>query len=139
MTTKLDVSEDLDLELTDDPEIQNEVFMRAFNTGDGHIFNRLYRDDAISNLSGSPLRGEERKQFIVDFLAKKPLLQSVVRKAVVAGDVSLVTVEFDLEVTNDAGERVTLHGHCTDVMRRDENGKWWMAIDRPIADSMPAA
>ncbi|MFE5502764.1 YybH family protein [Amycolatopsis japonica] len=138
MTANLEI----DLEnpdLTADPEIQNEVFMRAFNSGDGNIFNRLYREDAISNLSGGPLRGEERKKFIVDFIAKKPHLKSTVRNAWVAGDVSLVIVDFDLEVETEPGKRVTLHGSCTDVMRRGDDGKWSMVIDRPIADDMPQA
>ncbi|WP_066376300.1 YybH family protein [Herbidospora mongoliensis] len=138
MTANLKI--DLDnLDLTDDPETQNEVFMLAFNSGDGNVFNSLYREDSISNLSGQPLRGEERKRFIVEMIGKKPRLKAVLKSSYVAGDISLVKVVFDLEVTGEDGEPVVLHGSCTDVMRREANGKWMMAIDRPIADAMPQA
>ncbi|KAB2587519.1 nuclear transport factor 2 family protein, partial [Streptomyces arboris] len=41
----------IDLTLTDDPDQQNEVFLKAFNSGEGAIFDQLYRDDAVSNLT----------------------------------------------------------------------------------------
>ena len=127
------------LELTGDSEVQNDVFLKAFNSGDGAVFDRLYREDAISNLSGGPLNGEERTKAIKEFLATGPSLDSTVKYSYTAGDVSLVVVDFRLEITNEQGERVRVRGTCTDVIRQVEDGRWLMAIDRPVADAMPRA
>ena len=127
---------DLDnLELTDDPETQNEVFLAAFNSGRGEVFDRLYREDAISNLSGQPLTGPERTTAVTELLAAKPKLQSRVRHSYVAGDTSLIIVEYELEVTGADGKPQTIKGICTDVLVREPDGRWMMAIDRPVAFS----
>ncbi|GAA2730171.1 nuclear transport factor 2 family protein [Streptomyces nogalater] len=123
-----------DLKLTDDPVQQNEVFLAAFNTGDGAVFDSLYRDDAISNLSGSPLTGAERTRVITEFLAQKPRLDAKFLNAYVAGDALLIFVEYDMEVPQPDGDPVHMRGTCTDVLRRDEDGNWRMVIDRPVAE-----
>lgn len=125
------------LVLTDDVEQQNQAFIDAFNSGDGAIFDTLYRDDAISNLSGSPLTGAERRQGIIDLLNTGPKLDSKVVQNYVAGDVSLVIVEFRLDVADEQGGRQIITGTCTDVMRRTGDNRWIMAIDRPLADELP--
>lgn len=134
MTATTDLT---NLVLTDDAEQQNQAFIDAFNSGDGAIFDQLYRDDAISNLSGAPLTGAARTQGIIDLLKTGPKLDSKVLHNYVAGDVSLVFVEFKLEVTDEQGERQTITGTCTDVMRRTGDNRWIMAVDRPLADELP--
>ncbi|MEU1282362.1 nuclear transport factor 2 family protein [Streptomyces sp. NPDC005805] len=125
------------LELTDDPDVQNDVFLKAFNSGDGGVFDRLYRDDAISNLSGAPLTGAERTRAIKEMLAKGPTLNSTLKHSYTAGDVTLIVVDFELGLPDEEGNLVPVKGSCTDVIRRGEDGRWLMAIDRPVAD--PAA
>ncbi|MEE1929760.1 nuclear transport factor 2 family protein [Streptomyces sp. TRM 70351] len=120
--------------LTDDPDAQNDAFLRAFNSGSGAIFDQLYRDDAISNLSGRPLNGPERTQAIKELLATGPSLDSRIKYSYRAGDVIFVVVDFDLELVDEAGERVKIHGTCTDVLRQMPDGTWLMAIDRPVGD-----
>jgi len=129
MTAQLDLE---NLDLTGDPETQNEVFLAAFNSGRGEIFDKLYRKDAISNLSGKPLTGAARTQAVTDLLAGKPKLNSKVRHSYIAGDTSLIIVDFELEVSDEAGRPRKITGVCTDVLVREPNGKWVMAIDRPI-------
>lgn len=131
MTTDADL---WNLELTDDPDIQNDVFLRAFNSGDGGVFDRLYRDDAISNLSGTPRTGADRTQAIKDMLAKGPTLNSTLKHSYTAGDVTLIVVDFELGLPDENGGIVQVKGSCTDVIRQVEDGKWLMAIDRPVAD-----
>jgi ketosteroid isomerase-like protein len=128
------LSETLDLTLTDDADQQNDVFVAAFNSGQGAIFDQLYRDDAISNLTGTPRTGTDRTRAITEFLATKPKLDSKVLRTYRTGDTSLLIVEFHLEVTGEDGKPQKIDGTCTDVLVRDENGQWIMAIDRPVAD-----
>ncbi|MFI1568983.1 YybH family protein [Streptomyces sp. NPDC020490] len=120
-------------DLTDDTEIQNEIFLQAFNSGDGELFNRLYREDSISNFSGEPLTGAARLAFFKEFLAPKPSLKAEVTHAYVAGDVALIGVKYSIDTTGEDGEPVHLEGVCTDVLRRGEDGRWLMSIDRPVA------
>lgn len=122
-------------DLTDDPDTQNEVFLQAFNTGDGAIFDSLYREDSISNFSGEPLTGEARLAWFKEFLAAKPSLKAELTHSYVAGDVALVGVRYSIDTVGKDGEPVHLEGVCTDVLRRIEDGRWLMAIDRPVAST----
>jgi ketosteroid isomerase-like protein len=131
MTMRLDLD---NLELTDDPETQNQVFIAAFNSGRGAIFDQLYRDDAISNLSGKPLTGEARTKAITEVLAAGPKLNSTVKQHYVAGDTSLIIVDFELTMKDEGDGPSTINGVCTDVLVREPDGKWMMAVDRPIAN-----
>jgi ketosteroid isomerase-like protein len=128
----------LDLTLTDDPDQQNDVFVAAFNSGDGAIFDQLYREDAISNLTGKPLTGGERKRAITEFLATGPKLRSKVLRTFQTADTSLLIVEFHLDIPGPDGETTEVHGICTDVMVRQADGRWIMAIDRPVATTPEA-
>lgn len=123
-------------DLTDDTDTQNEIFLRIFNSGDGELFDRLYREDSISNFSGEPLTGAARLAFFKEFLAPKPKLQARVERAYIAGDVALITVVFSVDSTSPEGEPVHLEGICTDVLRRGGDGRWLMAIDRPLTGSL---
>ncbi|MGP3925154.1 MULTISPECIES: YybH family protein [unclassified Streptomyces] len=125
-------------DLTDDTDMQNEIFLQVFNSGDGELFDRLYREDAISNFSGAPLTGEKRREFFKEFLATKPVLQASVTHSYVAGDVALIGVEYSIDGTGPDGGPMHLEGRCTDVLRRGEDGRWLMAVDRPVAGSLVA-
>ncbi|MEU3188693.1 nuclear transport factor 2 family protein [Streptomyces sp. NPDC006923] len=120
-------------DLTNDTDTQNEIFIQVFNSGDGELFNRLYLDDSISNFSGEPLTGEARLAFFKEFLASKPSLKARVTHSYVAGDVALIGVDYSIETTGPDGAPLLLEGNCTDVLRRIEDGRWLMAIDRPVA------
>jgi ketosteroid isomerase-like protein len=119
-------------DLTDDIDTQNDVFVEVFNTGDGALFDRLYRPDAISNFSGGPLTGAERKAWFEAFLKPHPSLEATLTHAYVAGDVSLVGVTFVIERMDENGVTQKLIGRCTDVLRRGDDGRWLMAVDRPV-------
>jgi ketosteroid isomerase-like protein len=120
-------------DLTDDTDTQNEIFIQAFNSGDGALFNLLYRDDAISNFSGEPLTGAARLAFFKEFLVGKPHLEAAVTHAYVAGDVALIGVDYKIDTAEPDGTPVQLRGQCTDVLRRGADGRWLMAVDRPVA------
>ncbi|AZQ72787.1 MULTISPECIES: YybH family protein [Streptomyces] len=120
-------------DLTDDTWTQNEIFLQVFNSGNGEFFDSLYREDSISNFSGEPLTGEARLKFFKEFLATKPKLEAKVTFAYTAGDVALIGVDYAIDGVNAAGEPFHLEGICTDVLVKVEDGRWLMAIDRPVA------
>ncbi|MEV6588445.1 YybH family protein [Streptomyces acidicola] len=120
-------------DLTSDADVANEIFLQVFNSGDGELFNRLYLDDSISNFSGEPLTGEARLAFFKEFLASKPTLKAAITFSYVAGDVALMGVDYSIRGTGPDGSPTLLEGVCTDVLRRQKDGRWLMAIDRPVA------
>ncbi|MYV51528.1 DUF4440 domain-containing protein [Streptomyces sp. SID3212] len=123
-------------DLTDDTNQQNEIFLQVFNSGDGELFDKLYLADSISNFSGEPLTGAARLGFFKEFLSTKPVLEAEVTHSYVAGDVALIGVRFSIDGTGADGEPMHLEGSCTDVLRRGEDGRWLMSIDRPVAGSL---
>ncbi|MFI6055540.1 YybH family protein [Streptomyces violascens] len=129
MTTEISPE---DLVLTDDPIQQSDVFLRAFNTGDGAVFDTLYREDAISNLSGGPLTGPERTNSIIELLGQKPRMKATYKRSYTAGDTMLVVADYEIDAPSPDGGRVIMRGSCTDVMTRDKDGKWLVTIDRPV-------
>ncbi|MEJ2859491.1 MULTISPECIES: YybH family protein [unclassified Saccharothrix] len=131
MSTALRIDPDFP-DLTDDIDTQNDIFIDVFNSGDGALFDRLYRPDAISNFSGGQLTGAPRKAWFEQFLSAKPYLEAKLTHAYVAGDVSLIGVTFQIDTTDEEGRKVRITGSCTDVLRRGEDGRWLMAVDRPV-------
>jgi ketosteroid isomerase-like protein len=122
-------------DIPDDPHKQNELFVRLFNHGDGALYDSMYTADAISNISGQPLTGRARTQFFKDFLASGPKIDSKVVQAFTTSDTSLLIVDYSMDIHDENGEVAAVHGTCTDVLVRNADGEWRLAIDRPVADA----
>ena len=127
------MSEGLNFDIPDDPHKQNDLFVRLFNQGDGALYDSMYTADAISNLSGAPLTGAARTKFFTDFLAGGPRIDSKVTQAYTTGDTSLLIVDYHLDIRGENGESVNVSGTCTDVLVRNADGEWRLAVDRPVA------
>lgn len=139
MTSQLQLELDVENpDLTDDTEMQNKIFLQVFNSGDGELLDRLYREDSISNVSGQPLTGAPRLAFFKEFLASKPRLWTRVERVYVAGDVALIILVFRVDSIGPDGELSHLEGLCTDVLRRGDDGRWLMSIDRQMTGSLIA-
>lgn len=133
------MSESIGLDVPDDADGQNDLLIRIFNSGDGALYDSLYTPDAISNISGGPLSGEARTAFFKEFLTTGPKINSKVLQTYTTGDTSLLIVDYDLDIPGPDGQTTHLHGTCTDVVIRNEEGKWRLAIDRPVSDQEHAA
>ncbi|MFI5682221.1 YybH family protein [Streptomyces cellulosae] len=133
------MSEALGSVIPDDPDQQNELFVRIFNSGDGALYDSMYTADAISNISGGPLSGEARTTFFREFLATGPTINSKVLQTYTTGDTSLLIVDYELDIPTPDGETIHMHGTCTDVLIRNEEGQWRLAVDRPVPDQEHAA
>lgn len=119
--------------IPDDPDEQNDLFVRIFNSGDGALYDSMYTADAISNISGGPLTGAARTQFFADFLGTGPKINSKVLQTYTTGDTSLLIVDYSLDIPGPDGTVTNVSGTCTDVLIRNEQGDWRLAIDRPVA------
>jgi ketosteroid isomerase-like protein len=61
----------------------------------------------------------------------RPTLTSKVQHVLEAGDVALYLGRWQLRGTDPAGGPVMLSGESTDVLRRQPDGRWLIAIDDP--------
>jgi uncharacterized protein (TIGR02246 family) len=124
------------IRLTDDPEKQTEIYVKAFNTGDAEALNQLYTEDAVSIWEpGKPLTGQAHKDALVEFLAQKPTMSATVRHSYVTGDTTLLVVDWKMTVPG-AGGAEELQGVGLDVLRRGDDGNWRYAIDNPFGEKV---
>lgn len=122
----------VDSTIPDDPDLQNDLFVKVFNSGNGALYDSMYTEDAVSNISGAPLTGKARTEFFVDFLATGPRIRSKVLQTYTTADTSLLIVDYSLDIPGPDGEMTHINGTCTDVLVRNEEGAWRLAVDRPV-------
>ncbi len=97
------MSQILDTVISDDPDEQNDLLIRVFNSGDGELYDALYTPDAISNMSGGPLTGEARSAFFKEFLAAGAKITSKVVQSYTTGDTSLLIVDYVMTLPGPDG------------------------------------
>ena len=65
------------------------------------------------------------------FIALKPTISAEHNLTVTADDLALVSSKWRLSGTGPDGKPVTMNATSTDVMRRQADGSWKVAIDNP--------
>ncbi|MFH8655645.1 YybH family protein [Streptomyces afghaniensis] len=125
--------------LVSDIEKHQEAFGLAFNSGDADAVNAMYTDDAVGMWEpGHPLRGQVRREYVTEFLAKrKPSVEATVRQQLVVGDTAMLVVEWQMEALDENGEPESLEGIAIDVLRQGEDGYWRYVVDNPFGVSGP--
>ncbi|MER7408474.1 DUF4440 domain-containing protein [Streptomyces sp. NPDC000070] len=84
---------------------------------------------------GNPLNGAPRRAFLKDFLAtRKPTIDTDVREAYVAGDITFLVVDWTMQITGNDGAREELRGAGLDVLRRVGESQWLYAVDLPFGE-----
>jgi uncharacterized protein (TIGR02246 family) len=115
------------------PQETMEQFLAAFNSGNLEATLAFYESAAAllpqpgQQVSGSP----GLRQALGAFLAMKPTLKSEKQTWVVAGDIALACMRWTLLGTGPDGKRVEMKGTSSDVFRRQQDGRWLVAIDNP--------
>jgi uncharacterized protein (TIGR02246 family) len=118
--------------LTTDLDKVTELYVRAFNSGDPAIVNRLYTDDALSVWEpGKAVSGEARVQELVAGLAQRPVMRATLRHHYAAGDTAMLVVDWEIDVTAPDGTVEEHRGVGLDVVVRGADGYWRFAIDNP--------
>ncbi|MGW1204263.1 YybH family protein [Streptomyces cyaneofuscatus] len=124
--------------LTGDIEQHQELFGQAFNAGDADAINSMYADDAVGVWEpGFPLTGQARRDYVTDFMSRKPSVEATVLQTLVTGDTAMLIVQWSMETTTKEGKPEHLEGTAVDVLRRDENGHWRYVVDNPYGASGP--
>jgi uncharacterized protein (TIGR02246 family) len=116
------------------PADVHPVYLEAFNAADVDATVACYESQAcFISKSGREAHGifELRKLYRAMF-SYKPQLKLEVRKIVQAGDdLALVIVEWASKAILASGEIEALSGTATDVVRKQPDGTWRLAIDNP--------
>lgn len=106
---------------------------QAINTGDLTRAVRLYEPDALLVVRpGQVARGwAQLHEALAGFLALRATLTSEAQLVLEAGDLALYLGRWTLRGTDPAGAPVVLNGESTDILRRQADGRWLIAIDDP--------
>ena len=71
------------------------------------------------------------REALAGFVALKPTLTTEAQEVMEAGDVALYCSRWSLRGTDPAGNPVHMGGRSSDVLRRQSNGNWLIALDNP--------
>ncbi|GAA4985780.1 uncharacterized protein (TIGR02246 family) [Nonomuraea thailandensis] len=120
-------------ELARRPEDVPAVFAERFNSGDPAAVAEVYESGAVFVPEpGGPLTGAEAHAANAAFMALGVPIAVRPRHVYTTGDLALLIVDWTIEGTSRAGERVRIEGTATDVARRGADGHWRYTIDNPF-------
>jgi len=107
--------------------------VEAINRGDIEAAVALYEKDAVMAAQpGSLARGiGQIRAALAGFVALKPTLRMEGREVIEAGDLALYLGRWSLRGTDPAGKPVEMRGESADILRRQKDGRWLVAVDNP--------
>lgn len=119
------------------PEELCSQFTQRFSTGDIDALVALYEPDAVLlPQPGVVARGHAAiREALAGFLAMKGEFRIVSSKTVHAGDLALVYAKWTLDAKAPDDSPAHLEGETSDVVRRQVDGSWLLAIDSPFGSS----
>jgi ketosteroid isomerase-like protein len=108
-------------------------FVNAMNKGDLEAALSLYEPGATVIVQpGVAATGTSAlREALAGFIALKPTLTSEAHQVVEAGDVALYCSRWSLRGTDPAGNPVQMSGRSSDILRRQPDGNWLIALDNP--------
>lgn len=108
-------------------------FVNAMNRGDLETALSMYEPGASLVVKpGAVVTGTVAlREALAGFVALKPTLTSGAQQVVAAGDVALYCAQWSLRGTDPAGNPVQMSGRSSDVLRRQPDGNWLIAVDNP--------
>ena len=107
--------------------------VQAINRGDLATAVALYESNALLVVRpGQLARGAaEIRDALAGFVALKATLRSDAQRVLEADNVALYLGRWSLRGTDSSGQAVLMNGESTDVLRRQRDGRWRIALDNP--------
>lgn len=117
-----------------------DALMDAINRGDIEAALKCYESDAvIVSQPGQIARGKEAiRGALAGFISLRPTLSGTAHQLVEAGDIALFCSRWTLTGTTPDGSRTEMSGTSSDVLRRQPDGQWLIAVDNPWGTSIVA-
>ncbi len=105
----------------------------AINRGDVDSALALYEADGVLIAQpGSVAKGRAAlRDALAAFAALRPTLTSDGEAVIESDDIALYCGKWQLTGTDPAGNNVRMQGRSSDVLRRQPDGTWLIAIDNP--------
>jgi uncharacterized protein (TIGR02246 family) len=105
----------------------------AINRGDLEAALALYEKDAVMVVQPGQLAraAAELKNALAGFIALKPMLRMEAEQVIEAGDLALYQGRWSLRGTDPGGQPVAMSGESSDILRRQKDGRWLIALDNP--------
>jgi uncharacterized protein (TIGR02246 family) len=121
------------------PDEIDTLFAKALNAGDLDALVSLYEPDAsLMPSPGNVVVGKVAiRGALAGLLAGKPTITLMARTLSQAGDLALVSAQWQLSMTAPDGKPVTMNGQSVEVVRRQSDGRWLFAIDFPFGVATP--
>lgn len=110
----------------------------AINQGDLDKALSFYEPDAVIIAQpGKIAQGKDAiREALAGFISLKPSLKTQAYQVVEAGDAALYCSKWTLVGTSPDGKRVEMGGASSDVLRRQADGRWLVAVDNPWGTSI---
>ena len=105
----------------------------ALNRGDLEAAIALYEPGAVLVAQpGQLARGSaELRAALGRFIELRPTLQSQAQNVVQVDDIALYMSRWTLQGTDPSGQTITMRGDSSDILRRQQDGRWLIAVDNP--------
>lgn len=115
------------------PEQVHHLFAERFKAGDLDGLVALYEDNAALAIQpGQVLTGKPAiREGVNGFLGMQGQFSMEPRVAVEGIDLALLCSNWTLAITGPDGQPTTLAGCAIDVVRKQPDGTWLIAIDNP--------
>jgi uncharacterized protein (TIGR02246 family) len=116
------------------PDEVHRLFTQYFTAGDIDALVSLYEPTAVLlPQPGQKVSGHAAiREALAAFLAMNGKFQMAPPKVIQATDVAIVFAEWTLSALAADGSPIRLSGHTSDVVRRQPDGRWLLAIDSPF-------
>lgn len=123
--------------MSQDPLDTIKNLTEAINQSDLDKASNLYEPDAIFVTQRGLVRGKDEIRKVLDrFISLKPTLTGESHQLLETGNLALYCSKWTLTGTSPDGKKVEMTGISSDVLRRQPDGKWLVAIDNPWGSSI---
>jgi uncharacterized protein (TIGR02246 family) len=121
-----------------DPLDTVKKLTEAMNKGDVETALSFYEDQAVLIAQpGNIARGRDAIRTVLEgFVSLRPSIRGEAHELVEAGDVALYCSRWMLVGTSPEGKHVEMTGISSDVLRRQNDGQWLIAVDNPWGTSI---
>ena len=117
------------------PEAVHAEWMKAFNAGNLAAMGALYEPDAavVSEPGGDVVSGlPALKENLEGYLSLAGQIDLRLQRCIQSGDLAILYSGWTMNGPAPDGSEVSKRGQTTDVVRRQEDGTWLLAIDNPF-------
>ncbi len=117
------------------PEAVHAEWMQAFNAGDLAGMVALYEPNAavVSEPGGEVVSGPAAlEENLQGYLSQADQIDLQVQRCIRCGDLAILYSGWTMTGQTPDGSEVNRKGQTSDVVRRQDDGNWLLAIDNPF-------